>query len=97
MLRAAALISVLLLAGCGGGGGGNGNGGNKAGGDVEDQLAYDMGFQQCTGFSVQDLASTYNTEPTAEAVAERVANTTPTQPQSRPSIKKGCLEALGQK
>jgi hypothetical protein len=89
---AATLAAVLLLAGCGGGGG---NGGpDQSGGAVEDELAYDMGFQQCNDYSVNDLAATYGTEATAEAVADAVARTTPAQPGSRPDVKAGCLKGL---
>lgn len=98
---AAILAAVTLLAGCGGGGGNGGNGGNggtvsNGGGDnkVGDQLAYDMGFQQCDGYSVNDLATTYNTEKNAEAVAEAVARTTPAPPQTLESVRQGCLDAL---
>jgi ABC-type glycerol-3-phosphate transport system substrate-binding protein len=100
MKRLAALLAALaLLAGCGGGGnGGSGGtgttGGSKAGGEVEDELAHTMGFQQCDGYSVTDLAATYNTEKTPEAVAEAVARTTPAQPEARDSIKQGCLDGL---
>lgn len=101
MKRLAVILAALaLLAGCGGGGGNGdsggsgGNGGSKAGGKVEDQLSYDMGFQQCNGYSVNDLATTYNTENTAAAVAEAVAKTTPAQPESRDAIKQGCLDGL---
>lgn len=101
---AAILAAVALLAGCGGGGGDGGNGGNggnggtvsNGGGDdnVGDQLAYDMGFQQCDGYSVNDLATTYNTEKNAEAVAEAVARTTPAPSQTLDSVRQGCLDAL---
>ena len=100
MKRLAALLAALaLLAGCGGGGNGDdgGNGGtgpSRAGGEVEDELAHNMGFQQCDGYSVNDLAATYNTEKTADAVAEAVARTTPAQPESREAIKQGCLDGL---
>jgi hypothetical protein len=56
-----------------------------------------MGLQQCAGYSVNDLATTYNTDRTPEAVAEAVARTTPAQPEARESIKKGCLDGLKQK
>jgi ABC-type glycerol-3-phosphate transport system substrate-binding protein len=101
MKRLAALLAALaLLAGCGGGGGTGDSGGNggtgpsKAGGEVEDELAHTMGFQQCDGYAINDLAATYNTEQTAEAVAEAVARTTPAQPEARNSIKQGCLDGL---
>ena len=103
-LFAATLAALALLAGCGGGGGngGSGNdGGNGSrvsdgGGDNEvgDQLSYDMGFQQCDGYSVNDLAMTYNTEKDAEAVAEAVARTTPAPPETLDSVRQGCLDAL---
>jgi hypothetical protein len=91
------LLVTLVLAGCGGGGNGGdgGDGGKgKAGGTIEDQLGYDMGFQQCNGYSVADLAATYNAKPTREAIAEKVAASTPAQPEARPSIKQGCLDGI---
>jgi hypothetical protein len=109
MRRFAAILAALaLLAGCGGGGGNGdsggdsgsdgGNGGtvSNGGGDNEvgDQLSYDMGFQQCDGYSVNDLAMTYNTEKDAEAVAEAVARTTPAPPETLDSVRQGCLDAL---
>jgi hypothetical protein len=106
MRRFAAILAALaLLTGCGGGGGNGdsgGNGGNgggtvsNGGGDNEigDQLSYDMGFQQCDGYSVDDLAMTYNTEKNAEAVAEAVARTTPAPPETLDSVRQGCLDAL---
>jgi hypothetical protein len=90
---AAISCGLLLLAGCGGGGGGGG-GPDQSGGTVEDELAYDMGFQQCNDYSVDDLAATYGTEATAEAVADAVARTTPAQPGSRADVKAGCLKGL---
>jgi hypothetical protein len=107
MKRLAAILAALaLLAGCGGGGGDGDSGGNGGyggtvsggGGDNEvgDQLAYDMGFQQCDGYSVNDLATTYNTEKNAEAVAEAVARTTPAPPTTLDSVRQGCLDALEQ-
>ena len=102
MRRFAAILAALaLLAGCGGGGGNGDSGGNggtvsNGGGDNEvgDQLSYDMGFQQCDGYSVNDLAMTYNTEKDAEAVAEAVARTTPAPPETLDSVRQGCLDAL---
>jgi hypothetical protein len=105
MRRFAAILAALaLLAGCGGGGGNGdsgsdgGNGGtvSNGGGDNEvgDQLSYDMGFQQCDGYSVNDLAMTYNTEKDAEAVAEAVARTTPAPSETLDSVRQGCLDAL---
>jgi hypothetical protein len=102
MRRFAAILAALaLLAGCGGGGG-NGDSGSDGGtvsngggdNDVGDQLSYDMGFQQCDGYSVNDLAMTYNTERDAEAVAEAVARTTPAPPDTLDSVRQGCLDAL---
>jgi hypothetical protein len=95
MKRIAAILALaLLLAGCGGGGGGGGGGPDQSGGQVEDELAYDMGRQQCQDYSVNDLAATYGTEATPEAVAEAVARTTPTQAGSRADVKQGCLDGL---
>jgi hypothetical protein len=94
MKRFAAILALaLLLAGCGGGGGGGG-GPDQSGGEVEDELAYDMGRQQCQDYNVNDLAATYGTEATPEAVAEAVARTTPTQAGSREDVKQGCLDGL---
>jgi hypothetical protein len=94
MKRIAALFSAaLLLAGCGAAGN-NENGDDQSGGAVEDELAYDMGRQQCQDYSVNDLAATYGTEATPEAVADAVAKTTPTQPASREDVKQGCLDGL---
>jgi hypothetical protein len=105
MRRFAAILAALaLLTGCGGGGGNGDNGDSccnggtvsNGGGDNEvgDQLSYDMGFQQCDGYSVNDLAMTYNTEKDAEAVAEAVARTTPAPPETLDSVRQGCLDAL---
>jgi hypothetical protein len=94
IVRIAALFSAaLFLAGCGAAGNGNG-GEDQSGGAVEDELAYDMGRQQCQDYNVNDLAATYGTEATPEAVAEAVANTTPAQPGSKEDVKKGCLDGL---
>ena len=93
MTRIVAIVaSLVLLTGCGAAG--NGNGDDQSGGAVEDELAYDMGRQQCQDYSVNDLAATYGTEATPEAVAEAVARTTPTQPASREDVKQGCLDGL---
>jgi hypothetical protein len=102
MRRFAAILAALaLLAGCGGGGGNRDSGSDggtvsNGGGDndVGDQLSYDMGFQQCDRYSVNDLAMTYNTEKDAEAVAEAVARTTPAPPETLDSVRQGCLDAL---
>jgi hypothetical protein len=95
MMRIAGIsAAVLLLAGCGGGGNGGNGGPDQSGGAVEDELAYDMGRQQCQDYSVNDLAATYGTEATPEAVAAAVARTTPTQPGSREDVKQGCLDGL---
>ena len=94
MKRFAAILTVVVLAGCGGGGGGGNEGPDQSGGAVEDELAYDMGRQQCQDYNVNDLAATYGTEATAEAVAEAVARTTPAQPGSREDVKQGCLDGL---
>ena len=95
MMRIAAILAaLLLLAGCGGGGGGGNGGPDQSGGAVEDELAYDMGRQQCQDYSVADLAATYGTEATPEAVADAVAKTTPAQQGSREDVKRGCLDGL---
>ena len=93
---AAILAAIVLLAGCGGGGGNGGSGGSGGGDDnqVGEELAYDMGFQQCNGYSISDLAATYNTKKTPEAVAEAVAKATPAPPSTLEFVKKGCLDGL---
>ena len=91
---AAMFAGLMLFAGCGGSNTGGGNGPDQSGGQVEDELAYDMGRQQCQDYSVNDLAATYGTEATPEAVADAVARTTPAQPGSREDVKKGCLDGL---
>jgi hypothetical protein len=95
MKRLAALLAALaLLAGCGGGGGNGDSGGGGTGGDddkVGNELAFEMGFQQCNGYSVSDLATTYNTKETPEAVADAVAKTTPAPPKDLASVRAGCL------
>ena len=96
MKRLAALLAALaFVAGCGGGGGGNGDSGGGGGDNkVGDELAHEMGFQQCNGYSISDLATTYNTAKTPQAVAEAVAKTTPAPRSTLPSIKQGCLDGL---
>jgi hypothetical protein len=97
MKRLAAILAALaLVAGCGGGGGNGGSGGGGDDNKVGDELAYDMGFQQCNGYSVSDLATTYNTQKTPEAVAEAVAKATPAPPNTLDSVRKGCLAGLKQ-
>jgi hypothetical protein len=96
MKRLAAILAALaLLAGCGGGGGNGGGGGDVSNGGSDDKvgndLAFEMGFQQCNGYSVSDLATTYNTEKTPEAVADAVAKTTPAPPKDLASVRAGCL------
>jgi hypothetical protein len=95
MKRLAALLAALaLVTGCGGGGGNGDSGGGGDDNSVGDELAHEMGFQQCNGYSVDDLAVTYNTAKTAEAVAEAVAKTTPAPAKSLASVKQGCLDSL---
>jgi hypothetical protein len=92
---AAVLAGTLLLAGCGSTNTGSGGGGTRTAGDQESQLAYENGYQQCTGFSLADLRSTYNAaEATKESVAEAVARSTPGQPELQEPTKRGCLDAI---
>jgi hypothetical protein len=95
MMRTAAILAALaLLAGCGGGGGNGDNGGGGDENQVGEELAYNMGFQQCDGYPVSDLAATYNTKTTPEAVAEAVARATPASPNTLEFVRKGCLDGL---
>jgi hypothetical protein len=93
----ASLAGALLLAGCGStdtGAGGNGEA-TRTANEQEAQLAYENGYQQCTGFSVKDLAATYNADSeTKEAVAEAVARSNPGQPELHPSTMLGCTDAI---
>jgi hypothetical protein len=95
----AALLSVaLLLAGCGStetGVGDNNGGETRTAGDQEAQLAYENGYQQCKGFPIKELQSTYNAEEaTAESVADAVARSTPGQPELAEPTKRGCVDAV---
>jgi hypothetical protein len=98
--RAAVLAAALLLAGCGGGGETAGEGGGNGGGagDQEAVLAYENGYQQCTGFPVKDLAETYNAdEATKEAVADAVARANPGAERLDEPTRQGCLDAIDKK
>jgi hypothetical protein len=95
---AAILTGAALLAGCGstdtGAGGGDG-GTTRTAGDQEAQLAYENGYQQCTGFSLADLQQTYNAEEaTKESVSEAVARSTPGQPELAEPTSRGCEDAI---
>jgi hypothetical protein len=95
MKRLAALLAAsALVAGCGGGGNGDSGGGGGGDNKVGNELAHEMGFQQCNGYSISDLATTYNTAKTAQAVADAVAKTTPAPRETLPSIRQGCLDGL---
>jgi uncharacterized protein YceK len=94
---AAILVVTALLSGCGstdtGVDGGNGNG--RAANDTETQLAYENGYQQCTGFSLKDLQQTYNAEAaTKDSVGEAVARSNPGQPELQEPTKQGCIDAI---
>lgn len=93
---AAVLVSGLaLLVGCGGGGG---NGDAQPLGGEEGELAYQSGYQQCTGFSVKDLAATYQADAeTPEAVADAVAESTSGTDAFKASVSLGCLDAIAGK
>jgi hypothetical protein len=94
----AAIVSgAVLLAGCGSTdtGVGGDDGGTRTAGDQEAQLAYENGYQQCTGFPLADLQATYNAEsPTKESVGEAVARSNPGQPELREPTKRGCIDAI---
>jgi hypothetical protein len=95
---AAILAAGLVLAGCGstdtGVEGGGGEDTRKAN-DQEIQLAYENGYQQCTGFPLKDLQQTYNAEQTTkESVGEAVARSNPGQPELHEPTKQGCIDAI---
>jgi hypothetical protein len=92
----AILAGALLLTGCGstdtGAGGGGGTGTIN---EQEGQLAYENGYQQCTGFPLKDLQQTYNAaEATKESVADAVAKSTPGNPALHPPTRQGCIDAI---
>jgi hypothetical protein len=96
---AATLASAALLAGCGstdtGVDGGGGDDGTRTANDQEAQLAYENGYQQCTGFPLKDLQATYNAEEaTKESVGEAVARSNPGQPELHEPTKRGCIDAI---
>jgi hypothetical protein len=95
---AAVLVAAALLAGCGstdtGVSGGDGEG-TRTANDQEVQLAYENGYQQCTGFSLKDLQQTYSAdELTKESVGEAVARSNPGQPELHEPTKQGCIDAI---
>jgi hypothetical protein len=97
---AAVLSGALLLAGCGSTDTGvdSGDDGSRTANDQEAQLAYENGYQQCTGFSLKDLQTTYNSDTaTRESVADAVASSTAGQPELQPATEQGCLDAIDKK
>ena len=95
MFLAAVAVGTLLLAGCGSSNDGSGGGGTATAGGQEAQLAYENGYQQCTGFSLKDLQATYNAdEATKESIVDAVARSNPGQPQLREPTKRGCIDAI---
>ena len=93
---AALLAATLVLAGCGSSsnGGSSGGGGTGTVGGQEAQLAYENGYQQCTGFSLKDLQQTYNAdEATKDSIGDAVARSNPGQPQLQAPTKLGCIDA----
>jgi hypothetical protein len=94
---AAVLAGGLLLVGCGSTDTGTGGGGDgtRTADEQEAQLAYENGYQQCTGFSIKDLQATYNAEEaTKDSVGEAVARSNPGQPELHPATKQGCIDAI---
>ena len=87
-----------MLAGCGSTDTGVDGGGGESTGPANDQasqLAYESGYQQCSGFSLKDLQQTYNAdEATKESVSEAVARSNPGQPELQGPTKEGCLDAI---
>jgi hypothetical protein len=95
---AATLACAALVAGCGstdtGVDGGDGDSGRQAN-DQEIQLAYENGYQQCTGFPLKDLQQTYNAEQaTKDSVGDAVARSNPGQPELAEPTKQGCIDAI---
>jgi hypothetical protein len=95
---AALLAGTLVLAGCGstdtGSSGGGASGGTRTLGDQEAQLAYESGYQQCTGFPLKDLQATYSAdEATKESIADAVARSVG-QAELREPTKRGCIDAI---
>ena len=94
MFLAALLTGTLVLAGCGSSSNGSSGGSETAGGQ-EAQLAYENGYQQCTGFSLKDLQQTYNAdEATKDSIGDAVARSNPGQPQLQAPTKRGCIDAI---
>ena len=95
---AATLAAAALLAGCGStntGAGGGGGEATRTANDQEAQLAYENGYQQCTGFPLKDLQQTYNAEEaTKDSVGEAVARSNPGQPELKEPTKQGCIDAI---
>lgn len=95
---AATLAGALVLAGCGSTDTGVDGGDGEATGPANDQaaqLAYESGYQQCSGFSLKDLQQTYNSdEATKESVSEAVARSNPGQPELQEPTKLGCTDAI---
>jgi predicted small secreted protein len=98
MTFAAILSSSLLLAGCGStdtGVGGDTGGGGAPANDQAAQLAYENGYQQCTGFPLKDLQQTYNADAaTKESIGDAVARSNPGQPELLEPTKRGCVDAI---
>jgi hypothetical protein len=95
---AAALACAALVSGCGStdtGVEGGGDDGGRQANEQEIQLAYENGYQQCTGFPVKDLQQTYNAEQaTKDSVGEAVARSNPGQPELHEPTKQGCIDAI---
>jgi hypothetical protein len=97
---AATLACAALLAGCGStdtgvSGGGGSDDGSRTANSQEAQLAYENGYQQCTGFTLKDLQQTYNAEETTkDSVGEAVARSNPGQPELHEPTKRGCIDAI---
>jgi len=95
---AAAVACAALLAGCGStdtGVGDGGDEGTRTANSQEAQLAYENGYQQCTGFPLKDLQATYNAEEgTKESIGDAVARSNPGQPELREPTKRGCIDAI---
>ena len=94
---AAALVCAALVAGCGSTDTGVEGGGDDSGrqaNDQEVQLAYENGYQQCTGFPLKDLQATTAEPATMDSGGAAVGRATPGQPVRAAPTKQGCIDAI---
>lgn len=98
MRRFALVLLVLALTGCGSGGGKGGPTGteptdvaaNQRG--LDKQIAYDIGVNTCSQYTLKQAADIYGVKPEAEAIADAVAKDAEDR-ELREQTRKGCLAA----